>query len=169
MSMAPKKEGSAAPATATAPAAATAKATAASPAASGGSSALATAKAPAIPIAEAKKELATALFQLKRAETAGKMVSPAQAAKLNELVAALAPAEVQFHGIIGRCWLKGHDCHFFDPAGKIELHLTPDAAVPTPFEAARAMVPGLPSSVWAIAVYSDRLQLIHQDGSTEDV
>lgn len=122
---------------------------------------------PAKSVDESMKELAAMFFQIKRAESGGKALSPAQTERAKELVADLKDSEVRFYGIISKCWISGNDCHMLNESLDIMKHFSPKEDVPEGFQKARALIPGLPSQVVALMVYSNQIQYLFLDGSTQ--
>lgn len=122
---------------------------------------------PAKSVDESMKELASMFFQIKRAESSGKALTPAQTERAKELVADLKAAEVRFYGIISKCWISGNDCHMLNENLEIMRHFNPKEDVPEGFQKARGLIPGIPSQVIALMVYSNQIQYLFLDGSTQ--
>ncbi|KYG66531.1 hypothetical protein AZI86_05660 [Bdellovibrio bacteriovorus] len=131
------------------------------------SSSAGTRSQPAKSVDESMKELAGMFFQIKRAESSGKALTPAQTERAKELVADLKAAEVRFYGIISKCWISGNDCHMLNESLEIMRHFRPNEEVPEGFQKARSLIPGLPSQVVALMVYSNQIQYLFLDGSTQ--
>ena len=116
---------------------------------------------------EAMKELASLFFQIKRAESAGKLLSEEQQQKAQKLVQDLKSVSIEFYGIIAKCWISGNDCHMLDSKLEIMKHFAKSEPIAQEFEKARSLIPGLPPQVVGLMVYSHEIQYLYVDGTVQ--
>lgn len=113
------------------------------------------------------RELAATMFMITKAEKSGQAIPQVHLDKAKEITEELQKVNVEFHGLLGKCMISGHDCHYMSPALDITEHISSGSAVPEDFARARELVHTLPPQAICLLVFSHQIECLYADGSTQ--
>lgn len=115
------------------------------------------------------KRLAQILFQVKKLESSSKILPPELEEEAKRLVSSLREEAVIFHGLLGKCWINGNDCHLLNDELDISRHFSKEESMNEELLIARSKIPMLPPTAVGILVFSNKLQILFADGTSRDM
>lgn len=115
------------------------------------------------------KRLAQILFLVKKLESSSKILPPELEEEAKQLINNLKEETVIFHGLIGKCWINGNDCHLLNHELDISRHFSKDETINEELMIARSKIPMLPPAAVGILVFSNKLQILFADGTSSDM